>query len=72
LREHRTDVEFWGGSTLWVISTQGGAPRQITLPSNDETYDLRWLTTSSLIFDRIGEGIFNQHARIWTVPVERE
>ncbi len=72
LVEHRPDLEFWGGSTIWVISTEGGAPRQVTLPSKDETYDLRWLTNSSLIFDRIGQGLFNPHARIWTVPVERE
>jgi Tol biopolymer transport system component len=72
LAQHRTDLEFWGGSTIWVISTEGGAPRQVTLSSKDETYDLRWLTNSSLIFDRIGEGIFNPHARIWTVPVGRE
>ena len=72
LAQHRTDLEFWGGSTIWVISTEGGAPRQVTLPSKDETYDLRWLTNSSLIFDRIGEGLFNPHARIWTVPLGSE
>jgi Tol biopolymer transport system component len=72
LAQHRTDLQFWGGSTIWVISSEGGAPRQVTLPSKDETYDLRWLTNSSLIFDRIGEGLFNPHARIWTVPVGRE
>ncbi len=72
LAQHRTDLQFWGGSTIWVISTEGGPPRQVTLQSQDETYDLRWLTNSSLIFDRIGEWIFNQHARIWTVPVGPE
>jgi hypothetical protein len=72
LAQHRTDLELWGGSTIWVISTEGGAPRQVTLPSKDETYDLRWLTNSSLIFDRIGEGLFNPHARIWTVPLGSE
>jgi Tol biopolymer transport system component len=70
--QHRPDLKFWGGSTIWVISTEGGPPRQVTLSSKDETYDLRWLTNSSLIFDRIGEGLFNPHARIWTVPVEPE
>jgi hypothetical protein len=72
LREHRSDLKFWGGSPIWVVSAQGGAPRQMTLPSKDETCDLRWLTNSSLVFDRIGEGLFNPHARIWTVPVGRE
>ncbi len=70
--QHRPDLQFWGGSTIWVISTEGGTPRQVTLPSKDETFDLRWLTNSSLIFDRIGEGFFNPHARIWTVPVGPE
>jgi WD40 repeat protein len=70
LAQHRTDLQFWGGSTIWVISTEGGPPRQVTLTSKDETYDLRWLTNSSLIFDRIGEAMFNEHARIWTVPLD--
>jgi hypothetical protein len=65
----RNDLEFWGGSSLWVVPSGGGAATQITSPSEDKTYDLRWLTQDSLIFDRIGEGMFNGHARIWTVSV---
>jgi Tol biopolymer transport system component len=65
----RKDLEFWGGSSLWIVPTGGGAPTQVTNPSEEETYDLRWLTQESLIFDRIGEGMFNGHARIWTVPI---
>ena len=65
----RKDLEFWGGSTLWIVPTAGGAPTQVTNPSEDETYDLRWLRRDSLIFDRISEGIFNEHSRIWTVSV---
>ena len=70
--QFRPDLNFWGGSTIWVIPTEGGAPRQVTLTSPDQTFDLRWLTNSSLIFDRIGETMFNQHARIWTVPIGPE
>ncbi|QNI33946.1 PD40 domain-containing protein [Alloacidobacterium dinghuense] len=68
-RNGRKDVDFWGGSSLWIAPSGGGVPRQVTNTSEDETYDLRWLTRESLIFDRIGEVIFNGHARIWTVPI---
>jgi hypothetical protein len=68
-RKDREDLKFWEGSVLWVVPTKGGAPTQITKPSENETYDLRWLTQDSLIFDRITEGMFNEHARIWTVQV---
>jgi hypothetical protein len=33
-----------------------------------ETYDFRWLSNSSLVSDRIGDGLVNKGARIWTVP----
>jgi Tol biopolymer transport system component len=65
----RPDLNFWSGSSLWVVSSGGGAARRITSSSEDETYDLRWLTGKSLIFDRISEGLFNEHARIWTVTI---
>jgi hypothetical protein len=68
--EHRPDLEFWGESSIWVVSAEGGTPRQVTLPSKDETVDLRWLTNTSLIFDRIGQELFNAHARIWTVAID--
>jgi aryl-alcohol dehydrogenase-like predicted oxidoreductase len=53
----------------WIVPIPGTTV-QITPPSEDETFDLRWLTRHSLIFDRITEGIFNEHARIWTVHVD--
>ena len=65
----RKELNFWGASTLWIVPSEGGAPTQITSASDDETYDLRWLTQDSLIFDRISEGLFNEHARIWIVSV---
>lgn len=69
-RKDRKDLSFWEGSVLWVVASRGGTPAQITKPSKDETCDLRWLTPDTLIFDRIAEGRFNEHARIWTVQVE--
>jgi hypothetical protein len=67
----RPDLQFWGGSTIWIVATRGGEPTQITRANDDETFDLRWLTDSTLIFDRIGEELFNAGARIWTVPVSK-
>jgi len=71
-RKGREDLNFWGASSLWIIPTGGGTPTQITNPSADENYDLRWLTQDSLIFDRIREGLFNEQARIWTVSVANQ
>jgi hypothetical protein len=68
-RKIRPDLQFWGGSTIWIVASSGGEPTQITRPNDDETYDLRWLTETSLIFDRVGDELFNVGARIWTVPV---
>lgn len=68
----RKDLNFWGASTLWIVPSGGGTPKQVTNASKDETYDLRWLTNGSLIFDRISEGMFNEHARIWTVSVANQ
>jgi hypothetical protein len=68
----RPDLQFWGGSTIWIVASSGGEPRQITSSSAEETYDLRWLRDASLIFDRVGQDdvyLFNVGARIWTVPV---
>ena len=65
----RPDLSFWGGTTIWVVPTDGGKSVAITKASDEKTYGLRWLSNSSLIFDRIGEGLFNNGARIWTVPV---
>jgi Tol biopolymer transport system component len=68
-RKGRPDLSFWGGSSISVVPSGGGKAVAITKPSDDETYDLRWLSNSSLVFDRIGDGLFNKGARIWTVPV---
>jgi hypothetical protein len=68
-RKGRPDLSFWGGSSISVVPSGGGKAVAITKPSDNETYDLRWLSISSLVFDRIGDGLFNKGARIWTVPV---
>lgn len=65
----RPDLSFWGGSTIWVVPVKSGAAKQVTKPADAETFCLSWLTPSTLIFDRIGESLFNDDARIWTVSV---
>jgi hypothetical protein len=64
-RKRRPDLRFWGSATLWVVETAGGVSRQVTAPTEDPTYDLRWLNPSTLIFDRLTEDPFYSHARIW-------
>jgi hypothetical protein len=68
-RKNRPDLSFWGGSSIFVVPSGGGKALAITKPSDEETFDLRWLSNSSLIFDRIGETMFNKGGRIWTVSV---
>lgn len=68
--KNRPDLKFWGGSTIWVVSSAGGKPAPVTQASEDTTYDLRWLNRHTLIFDRIEETPFYSHARIWTVDVK--
>jgi Tol biopolymer transport system component len=43
-RKIRPDMQFWGGTRIWLISLGGKPdPRSLTQKSLDETYDLRWL-----------------------------
>lgn len=69
-RKNQPDHSFWGGSTIWVVPSAGGTPHQITAATEDETFSLNWLNRSTLIFDRIGETMFSEDARIWTVPTD--
>lgn len=68
----RPDLQFWGGTTIWVIASVPGAqPRALTQRNPDETYDLRWLNDQTLVFDRIADAAFYQQARLWKVDVPR-
>jgi Tol biopolymer transport system component len=68
----RPDLSFWGNSTIWVVSPVPGArPRAVTRKNPDETYDLRWLNNEALVFDRIADESFYQHARLWKAGVPR-
>ena len=67
----RPDLQFWGGTTMMVVSTSAGSkPRPVTLNNSDEVYDLKWLNNDTIVFDRVADEQFYGYARIWkaTVP----
>jgi Tol biopolymer transport system component len=66
----RHDLTFWGGATLWTLSTDGsGKPQRITSSRGDTTYDLKWVGNDRIVFDRIAEDQFYSSAGLWMVPV---
>jgi hypothetical protein len=68
----RPDLQFWGGTTIMVVSASAKSkPRPITLKNADEVYDLKWLNNGALVFDRVADEVFHQHARIWKAAVPR-
>jgi hypothetical protein len=71
-KQVRPDLQFWGGTTIMVVATSGESkPRTVTLKNSDEVYDLKWLNNDVLVFDRVADDVFYQHARIWKVGVPR-
>ena len=66
----RPDLQFWGGTTIMVVSTSTGSkPRPITLKNSDEVYNLKWLNNGDVVFDRVADELFYGHARIWKAIV---
>ncbi len=72
--ERREDVRqcsasrplFRDSTTIWVVAASAGStPRAVTEKSEDETYDLKWLNNSTVVFDRIADGRFYKNARVW-------
>ena len=62
----RPDLQFWGGTTVWVVAASAGStPRAVTEKSEDEIYDLKWLSNSTVVFDRIADEVFYKNARVW-------
>ena len=69
----RPDLQFWGGTTIMVVSTSTGSkPRPVTLKNSDEVYDLKWLNNGAIVFDRVADEQFYGHARIWKATVPRQ
>jgi WD40-like Beta Propeller Repeat len=63
-------AQFWGGSTIWAISTKPGSkPRVVSRKSDDATYDLNWLNNNTIVFDRLADEVFYRRARIWKANV---
>jgi hypothetical protein len=68
----RPDLLFWGGTTIFVIPSSGGATaRQVTKKNQDEVFDLKWLGNDILAFDRIADEDFYKHSRVWKAAVPR-
>jgi hypothetical protein len=68
----RPDLQFWGGTTIWVVrASHGSTPRPVTEKNDDEIYDLKWLSNDTLVFDRVADELFYRHARIWKAAVPR-
>jgi len=66
----RPDLQFWGGTTIWVVPAFAGeVARPVTAKNQDEILDLKWLNNDALVFDRIADEPFYAHARIWKVAV---
>jgi WD40-like Beta Propeller Repeat len=62
----RPDLQFWGGTTIWVVAASAGStPRAVTEKSADEVYDLKWLNNGTVVFDRIADEVFYKNARVW-------
>ena len=69
---NRPDLQFWGGTTILVISVADGSrPRRLTEKNPDEVLDLKWLGNETLVFDRVADEVFYKQARIWKVSVPR-
>jgi Tol biopolymer transport system component len=70
-RKQRPDLQFWGGTRVWVASLIGKPePRAVTQKSIDETYDLRWANDHTLVFDRVADVVFYKQSRIWKAEVK--
>jgi hypothetical protein len=71
-KQMRPDLQFWRGTTIMIVGASGAPkPRAATTKNPDEVYDLKWLNNDALIFDRVADDVFYQHARIWKVAVPR-
>jgi len=65
----RPDLMFWGDSTIWVTPiSPNSTAKTVTYRNPDTTYDLRWLDSRTLVFDRIGDVVKYsdfQNYRLW-------
>lgn len=65
-RKIRSDLQFWGSTTIWVTLASGASEfRHLTAKNQDEVLDLKWLNNDAVVFDRIADEPFYSRARIW-------
>jgi hypothetical protein len=70
--ESRPDLQFWGGTIIWIVSaTPDAKPHAVTRKNSSETYDLKWWGDGVLLFDRVEDVPFLKNARIWKVLLSR-
>ena len=71
-KQNRPDLQFWGGTTIWVVpASSGSAARPVTQKNQDEVFDLKWLDNNTLVFDRVADEVFYKHARVWKAAIPR-
>jgi hypothetical protein len=69
-RNRRPDLQFWGGSIIWILPlAPQGKPTAVTEENPATTYDLRWTDSHALVFDRFGDKGLPKSPRIWKVSV---
>lgn len=66
----RTDLQFYGGTILWVVPTRPNSKaKPVTQKNPETTFSLRWFN-SKLLFDRAPDEIaFTAPHRLWTADV---
>jgi Tol biopolymer transport system component len=71
LNKEQPHWTFWGNTRVWVVPTVPGAKaRPVTNRASETTLDLRWLNNREIVFDRLPQESFTNHARLWKVRVE--
>lgn len=69
-RNTRSDLQFWGGSIIWILPlAPEGKSTAITQKNPATTYDLRWIGNHALVFDRFDDEVFPKSPRMWRVSV---
>jgi len=69
-RKSRPDLQFWGGTVIWILPLARGAEAVAVTERNPATtFDLRWLGNQALVFDRFVDEVFPTHPRIWKAAV---
>jgi hypothetical protein len=68
----RPDLQFYGGSILWVAPSRANSTaKAVTQKTPETTFTLNWLGNSKLLFDRApDESAFKAPYRLWTADIQ--